>query len=74
LLLPRWVRPNSSPCSDHRDALGQQQRGEQVALLPLAQRDHGRVVGVALGAAVPGAVVVSPSLLSSPLASLCLSL
>ena len=42
----------------HRDALGEEQRRQEVALLPLAQRDDLGVVGRALGAAVPRAVVV----------------
>ena len=43
----------------HRHALGQQQRGQEVALLPGPQREDRRVVGRALGAAVPGPVVVA---------------
>ena len=43
----------------HRDALRQQQRGEEVALLPRPQREHRLVVGRALDAAVPGPVVVA---------------
>ena len=42
----------------HRHALRDEQRGEEVALLPLAQRVDLRVVGLALDAAVPGVVVV----------------
>jgi hypothetical protein len=42
----------------HRHALAEQQRREEVALLPRPQRQHGGVVGVALDAAVPRPVVV----------------
>ena len=42
----------------HRHAGREQQRAEQVRGLPPAQRRDGRVVGLALDAAVPGAVVV----------------
>ncbi len=42
---------------DHRHALAQQQRGQQVALLAGAQRQHLGVVGRTLDAVVPGAVV-----------------
>ena len=42
----------------HRHALRQQQRGDEVALLARAQPVDLRVVGRPLGAAVPGAVVV----------------
>ena len=42
----------------HRHALGEQQRGQEVALLAGPQRVDLRIVGVALDAAVPGAVVV----------------
>ena len=42
---------------EHRHALGQQQRGDEVALLPLAQRVDLAVVGRALDAAVPRPVV-----------------
>jgi hypothetical protein len=41
----------------HRHALRQEQRGEEVALLLLPQRDDLEVVGLALDAAVPAAVV-----------------
>ncbi|GAA1243966.1 hypothetical protein GCM10009646_34600 [Streptomyces aureus] len=41
---------------EHGDALGEQQRGEEVALLPAAQFEHAFVVGGAFGAAVPGPV------------------
>src|SRR5258705_5040508 len=43
---------------EHRRALRQQQRGQEIALLALPQRAYFRVVGLALDAAVPGAVVV----------------
>ena len=42
----------------HRHALREEQRGQEVALLARAQRVDLRVVGLALDAAVPGAVVV----------------
>ncbi|MEJ7743243.1 MAG: hypothetical protein WKF73_12220 [Nocardioidaceae bacterium] len=51
--MPAWVRPSSSPCSEHWHALAQHHGGQQVALLALAQREHLGVVGLALGAAVP---------------------
>src|SRR4051812_2459788 len=41
----------------HRNALREEQGGEEVALLLLAQRNDVGVVGVAFGAVVPGAVV-----------------
>ena len=41
----------------HRDALREEQRGEEVALLARAELEHLGVVGRALGAAVPRAVV-----------------
>ena len=69
-----WVRPSSSPWEQHRHALGQQQRGQEVALLAGPQRLHLGVGGRALDPVVGRAVVVVPSVLSSPLASLCLSL
>jgi hypothetical protein len=43
---------------DHRHALGEQQRGEQVALLAGAQCQDLRILALAFGAAVPGLVVV----------------
>ncbi len=42
----------------HRDALGEHQRGDEVALLAAAQRGDRPIVGRPLGAAVPRAVVV----------------
>jgi hypothetical protein len=57
----------------HRRALGEQQRGEEVALLARAQREDLRVVGRTLDAAVPERLSSVPSWLSSRLASLCLS-
>ena len=44
---------------DHRHALRQQQRRQEVALLPRSQHQHRRVVGLALGAHVERAVVVA---------------
>ncbi len=41
----------------HRDPLGEEQGGQEVALLLLAQGQHGYVVGGAFDAAVPGPVV-----------------
>jgi hypothetical protein len=41
----------------HRHALREKQRREQVALLPLAELQDLRIVGLAFGAAVPRAVV-----------------
>ena len=50
------------PARRRRSSIGtpceKQQRGDQVALLPLAQGVDGRVVGRPLGAAVPAVVVV----------------
>ncbi len=37
----------------HRHPLGEQQGGEEVALLPAPQLQDARIVGVAFGAAVP---------------------
>src|ERR1035438_7308271 len=42
---------------DHRDTLAEQERGQEVALLLLAQGVDGWVVGLALGPTVPGPVV-----------------
>ncbi len=42
----------------HRHALGEEERREEVPALALPQRAHGVVVGGALDAAVPGVVVV----------------
>src|SRR5262249_50746761 len=44
----------------HRDALRQQPRGQEAALLPGPQREDGLVLGGAFGTAVPGPVVVGP--------------
>src|SRR5262249_44731606 len=44
---------------EQRNALGEQQAGEQVAALPSAQLEHRGVVGGPLDAAVPAAVVVA---------------
>src|SRR5215470_330772 len=46
-------------CEQHRDSLREQQRREEVALLPLPQRDYCRAPGRALDAAVPRPVVVA---------------
>src|SRR5581483_3260573 len=42
----------------HRNALRQEQRREEVALLPCTQRVDRGIVRLAFGAVVPGAVVV----------------
>ncbi len=42
---------------EHRHALREEERGQQVALLAGAQREDGRVVGRPFHAAVPGSVV-----------------
>src|SRR3954449_11286269 len=42
---------------DHRYALRQEKRGEEIALLLLAQRDDLDVIGRSLNPAVPGPVV-----------------
>jgi hypothetical protein len=69
------VRPISSPCEQHRHALRQQQRRQQVALLPRAQRvDLRVVVGRPSAPQFQERLSSVPSRLSSPLASLCLSL
>ncbi len=57
-MLPCWLWPNSSPAEQHRHALRQQERCEQVARLPQSQRADFRIVGRPLGAAVPAAVVI----------------
>jgi hypothetical protein len=44
----------------HRRALGEEQRGEEVALLAAAQLVDLGIVGLALHAVVPRAVVVGP--------------
>ena len=49
------------PAEDHRHAEAGEERGEEVALLPGAQRQDVLVVGRAFDAAVPGAVVVVPA-------------
>ncbi len=49
--------PGLIAAEQHRDTLREQQRGQEIALLPAAQRQHPLVVRVALGAAVPGPVV-----------------
>ena len=66
--------PDLVAAEQHRHALREQQRREQVALLPRAQRDDLRIVGRALDAAVPRALSSVPSRFSSPFASLCFSL
>ena len=48
----------------HRHTLAEQQRRHQVPLLALAQRDDRRVVRLALGAVVPGLVVVGAVLVA----------
>ena len=57
-MLPFWRVAQLVAAADHRHALREQQRGHEVALLPLAQRDDRRVVGRPFGAAVPAIVVV----------------
>src|SRR5207245_8316688 len=44
--------------NDHRDALGQEDAAEQVALLAGAELQNPGILGIALCTAVPGAVVV----------------
>ena len=58
LLLPRCVRAELVAAEQHRHALREEERRQEVAHLPVAQRVHGGVVGRPLGAAVPAAVVV----------------
>ena len=50
----------------HGDALRQQERGQQVALLPGAQREHLRIVRLALDPAVPGPVTAVAVLVPFP--------
>ena len=52
--------PELVAAEQHRRALGEQQRGQEVALLARAQREDLGVVGRPLDAAVPGPVVVGP--------------
>src|SRR5437867_12112401 len=58
----------------HGHAEREHQRGEEGAFGPLPLIEDPRVVGGPFGAAAPREVVVLPSRLSSPLASLCFSL
>ena len=57
-MLPPWVRRTSSPMSSIGVPDGQQQHGQEVLDLPVAQRLDVRIVGRALDAAVPAQVVV----------------
>jgi hypothetical protein len=57
LLLPSWA-PELVAAEQHRHALREKQRGQEVALLAFAQREDLRIVGRPLDAAVPAAVVV----------------
>ena len=50
--------PDLVAAQQHRHALRQEQRRQQVPHLPVAQRDDPGIVGLALGAVVPGLVVV----------------
>ena len=59
---------------DHRHALGEQQGGDEVALLPGAQREDLGIVGGPSAPQFQDRLCDSPSLLPSPLASLCFSL
>ena len=57
LLLPCWVRPQLVAVEEHRHALAEQQRGDEVALGAAAEREHLDVVGRPLDAVVPRPVV-----------------
>ena len=50
----------------HGHALGQQQRGEPVALLALAEAPDGGILGLAFHAAIPGAIVRLAVLVALP--------
>jgi hypothetical protein len=56
---------------EHGNALGEEEGGEEVPDLSLAERLHGRIVGGALAPQFQEALSSVPSRLSSPLASLC---
>ena len=60
--------------ADHRNALGEQQGGEEIALLARPQRVHLGIVGRSFVPQFHDRLWLSPSRLSSPLASLCFSL
>src|SRR5262249_8972083 len=51
--------PQLVAAQQHRPSRGEEERGQEVAHLPLAQRDDLRIVGRALDAVVPAAVVVA---------------
>ena len=57
-MLPRWRAAELVAGQQHRHALRQEQRRQQIADLPLAQLDHLRIVGRSFDAAVPAQVVV----------------
>ncbi len=72
LLLPFWVRRNSSPAQDHRHALRNQERRHQVAHLRSRSRS---TAGSSVGPSTPQfqlQLASLPSRFPSPLASLCL--
>jgi hypothetical protein len=58
----------------HRDALGEEQRRDEVAHLPQAQRADRRVVGRPLDAAVPAAIVRFAVGIALAVRLVCLSL
>src|SRR5581483_6343194 len=63
VLAPRVVvavlrSPDLVAAEKHRHALREQERREEVALLPRSYRTDGRIVGLALRSVVPRAVVV----------------
>ena len=60
VVVPELRSPQLVAVADHRHALRQQHRRQEVALLPLAQRVDLRIVRRPLGAAVPAQVVVLP--------------
>jgi hypothetical protein len=57
IVVPELGAVHLIPAQQHRDSVGQQQGGQEIALLPTAQPLHRRVLGRSLDAAVPGAVV-----------------
>src|SRR6202011_5853638 len=62
VVVPALRAPELVAAGHHRRPLREQQGGEEVPLLATAEGDDLRVVGRALDAAVPRAVVVGPVL------------
>src|SRR5437764_1302882 len=57
VVVPPLAAAHLVAAQEHRHTLGQEDRGQEVALLAAAQRPDLRVVGRALGTAIPGPVV-----------------